>query len=295
MENSPNSAWRPDSAVKPQSQGICRCCHALSAKAGATFTWFCLRVMSREEISSPAKRWPAMLQGRFPDLLNNNKVVDLKNLLSCPNQLVCSRAQTPIASRYYHEFKKCFFAIVNYSVRQIERSIFVRFQTTFVRNWFRTFVAALDLCLALNPFVCLFVSSFLFSLIKCLIFVFEMCLDPSAVFEASLSNARLRLNPPLSLSKPVTMMDMLTAGHPLMALATLMYAPQGLDQVRAVWVWWLSFFFFECFLSLSLFLSFSHSLPSFSLHSSSYCFRRRLSSLLSSSISPPDASTFFCC
>ena len=36
-----------------------------------------------------------------------------------------------------------FFAIVNYSVRQIERSIFVRFQTTFVRNWFRTFVAAL--------------------------------------------------------------------------------------------------------------------------------------------------------
>ena len=32
---------------------------------------------------------------------------------------------------------------MNYSVRQIERSIFVRFQTTFVRNWFRTFVAAL--------------------------------------------------------------------------------------------------------------------------------------------------------
>ena len=69
MENPPNSAWSPDSAVKPQSQGICRCCHALSVKAGATFTWFCLRVMSREEISSPAKRWPTMLQGRFPDPL----------------------------------------------------------------------------------------------------------------------------------------------------------------------------------------------------------------------------------
>ena len=43
-------------AVKPQCQGICKCCHVLSAKAGATFTWFCLRVMSREEISSPVKR-----------------------------------------------------------------------------------------------------------------------------------------------------------------------------------------------------------------------------------------------
>ena len=46
------------------------CFHALSAKAGATFSWFCSRVMSREEISMPAKRWPtSMLQGRFPDLL----------------------------------------------------------------------------------------------------------------------------------------------------------------------------------------------------------------------------------
>ena len=41
----------------------------------------------------------------------SSKVVDLKNLLSCPNQPVCSRAQTPIASRYYHEFKKCFLLL----------------------------------------------------------------------------------------------------------------------------------------------------------------------------------------
>ena len=60
-------AWSSDSTVKPQCQGSCRCFHALSAKVGATFTWFCLRVMSREEISMPAKRWPTMLQGRFPD------------------------------------------------------------------------------------------------------------------------------------------------------------------------------------------------------------------------------------
>ena len=53
--------------VKPRCQGNCRCFHALSAKAGATFTWFCLRVMSREEISMPAKSWPTMLQGIFPD------------------------------------------------------------------------------------------------------------------------------------------------------------------------------------------------------------------------------------
>ena len=64
----------------------------------------------------------------------SSEVVDLKNLLSCPNQLVCFRALTPIASRYYHEFKQKFFDIVNSSVRKIERSIFVRFQTTFVRN-----------------------------------------------------------------------------------------------------------------------------------------------------------------
>ena len=35
----------------------------------------------------------------------SSKVSDLKNLFSCPNQLVCLRAQTPVASRYYHEFK----------------------------------------------------------------------------------------------------------------------------------------------------------------------------------------------
>ena len=58
-------AWSSDSTVKPQCQGSCRCFHALSVKAGATFTWFCLRVMSKEEISMPAKRWPTMLKGRF--------------------------------------------------------------------------------------------------------------------------------------------------------------------------------------------------------------------------------------
>ena len=56
-----------------------------------------------------------MLKGRFPD--PGSKVVDLKNLLSNPNQLVCFRAQTPIASRYYHEFKQKVFDVVNYGVR----------------------------------------------------------------------------------------------------------------------------------------------------------------------------------
>ena len=71
------------------------------------------------------------------------EVVDLKNLLSCPNQLVCFRAQTPIASRYYYEFKQKFFDI-ELQCQKIERSIFVHFQTTFVRKRFRTFVAALE-------------------------------------------------------------------------------------------------------------------------------------------------------
>ena len=48
----------------------------------------------------------------------SSKVLDLKNLLSCPNQLVCFRAQTPIASRYCYEFKQKFFDIMNSSVRK---------------------------------------------------------------------------------------------------------------------------------------------------------------------------------
>ena len=36
---------------------------------------------------------------------------------ACPNQLVCFRAQTTIASRYYHEFKQKLFDVVDYSVR----------------------------------------------------------------------------------------------------------------------------------------------------------------------------------
>ena len=36
---------------------------------------------------------------------------------ACPNQLVCFRAQTPIASRNYHEFKQKLFDVVNYSVK----------------------------------------------------------------------------------------------------------------------------------------------------------------------------------
>ena len=36
---------------------------------------------------------------------------------ACPNQLACFRAQTTIASRYYHEFKQKLFDVVNYSVR----------------------------------------------------------------------------------------------------------------------------------------------------------------------------------
>ena len=41
----------------------------------------------------------------------SSKVADLKNLLSCPNQRVSGRAQTPIASRYYHEFKNVFLLL----------------------------------------------------------------------------------------------------------------------------------------------------------------------------------------
>ena len=90
-------AWSSDSTVKPQCQGSCRCFHALSAKAGATFTWFCLRVMSREEISMPAKI-----------------------CLSKINRFVSEHRQLSlltIASRYYHEFKQKRFDVVNYSVR----------------------------------------------------------------------------------------------------------------------------------------------------------------------------------
>ena len=46
----------------------------------------------------------------------SSEVVDLKRY-ACPNQLVCFRAQTPIASRNYHEFKQKLFDVVNYSVK----------------------------------------------------------------------------------------------------------------------------------------------------------------------------------
>ena len=90
-------AWSSDSTVKPQWQGSCRCFHALSPKAGATFTWFCLRVMSREEISMPAKI-----------------------CLSKINWFVFEHKQPTvltIASRYYQEIKQKLFDVVNYSVR----------------------------------------------------------------------------------------------------------------------------------------------------------------------------------
>ena len=42
----------------------------------------------------------------------SSTVVDLKNLLSCPiNWFVSEHRETPIASRYYHEFKKCFLLL----------------------------------------------------------------------------------------------------------------------------------------------------------------------------------------
>ena len=90
-------------------KGVCRCCHGLSAKAGATFTWFKLfesdeqggDQFASQEITYHAER----------QIPGSSEVVDFKNLLSCPNQLVCFRAQTPIASRYYYEFKQKFFDI----------------------------------------------------------------------------------------------------------------------------------------------------------------------------------------
>ena len=77
-------AWSSDSTVKPQCQGSCRCFHALSAKAGATFTWFCLRVMSREEISMPAK----ICLSKINWFVSEHRQLSLLT----------------IASRYYHEF-----------------------------------------------------------------------------------------------------------------------------------------------------------------------------------------------
>ena len=90
-------AWSSDSTVKPQCQGSCRCFHALSAKAGATFTWFCLRVMSREEISMPAK----ICLSKINWFVSEHRQLSLLT----------------IASRYYHEFKQKLFDVVNYSVR----------------------------------------------------------------------------------------------------------------------------------------------------------------------------------
>ena len=90
-------AWSSDSTVKPQWQGSCRCFHALSAKAGATFTWFCLRVMSREEISMPAK----ICLSKINWFVSEHRQLSLLT----------------IASRYYHEFKQKLFDAVNYSVR----------------------------------------------------------------------------------------------------------------------------------------------------------------------------------
>ena len=100
----PDSKIRPigpalssDSTVKPQCQGSCRCFHALSAKAVATFTWFCLRVMSREEISMPAK----ICLSKINWFVSEHRQLSLLT----------------ISSRYYHEFKQKFFDVVNYSVR----------------------------------------------------------------------------------------------------------------------------------------------------------------------------------
>ena len=90
-------AWNSDSTVKPQCQGSCRCFHALSAKAGATFPWFCLRVMSREEISMPAK----ICLSKINWFVSEHRQLSLLT----------------IASRYYHEFKQKLFDVVNYSVR----------------------------------------------------------------------------------------------------------------------------------------------------------------------------------
>ena len=82
--------------LTPQSS-LSRCFHALSAKAGATFTWFCLRVMSREEISMPAK----ICLSKINWFVSEHRQLSLLT----------------IASRYYHEFKQKLFDVVNYSVR----------------------------------------------------------------------------------------------------------------------------------------------------------------------------------
>ena len=57
--------WLYSQASVPRQLWVLLCC--VCESAGATFTWFCLRVM--RQISMPAKRWHTILQGRIPDPL----------------------------------------------------------------------------------------------------------------------------------------------------------------------------------------------------------------------------------
>lgn len=51
--------------------------------------------------------------------------------------------------------------------------------------------------------------------------------DPKAIFQASLANAQILIP-----SNQASVSSMLLEGRTLLALATTMYAPGGIDQVR---------------------------------------------------------------
>ena len=112
---------------------------SLSAKASVDAVMLCLRKQGQ---SSPGFRFETDEQGgdQFASqemtyhaarqIPGSSERADLKylDLLSCPNQLVCSEHRHLLLPGAIMSLNKSFFDTVNFSVRKI----FVRFQTTFV-------------------------------------------------------------------------------------------------------------------------------------------------------------------
>ena len=130
-----------ESKIRPILGEVLTMQSSLSAKACAETVMLCLRKQGQP---SPGFVWDwcaGRRSGRQPRADLPCCKADSQILWSCrfkksaflSKSTGLFQSQTPTASRHYHELKQFkSFLIVWISVRKIERSIFVRFQTTFV-------------------------------------------------------------------------------------------------------------------------------------------------------------------